>query len=156
MIKFAVILAVLVEVVSVAFAAAGLHRANPMFGLVILVVFIAATVACVFLALKTTAADSGYGKQLLNSIVLGLVAGVLIVLFSILNLTVLFPAYIEESTTAMIEFFESMNMPEAQLQQQVAGLEARTAVGESVKGGIGTFVTSLVVGAIVAIFKRRK
>jgi len=155
-IKASVALAVLVWVVSAIFAVAGLHESNPLVGIVILVVFIGLTVGCVFWALNATAAENGYGKQLISAVVLGLIAGVLIIGFSMLNLTVLFPDYLDENTTAVVEFLEGANLPEEVLQKQVAGLENRTAMGESIKGGIGTFVTSLIVGAIIAIFKRKK
>ena len=156
-IKFAVILAVVVEIVSVAFAAAGLHQGNPMLGFTVqLVAYIGANVVCLFLALKATAAVSGYGKQLLNSLVFGVVAGVLVMIFSLLNLSVLFPHYIEQTTTSMTEFYESVSMPQDQLDKMIVALEARTPFSESRNGGIGTIVTSLVVGAIVANFKRKK
>ncbi len=155
-IKAAVILALLVEAVAVLFAVAGLHESNPVFGIVFLVLVIGLNVACVFWVLKRTAADNGYGKQLLNATVLGLVAGTLIFVLSVVNLKLLFPDYIEQSNTAMLEFFEGLSMPEAALEQQAAKLEARTAVGESLNALIGTFFTSLIGGAIVAIFKRKK
>jgi hypothetical protein len=155
-IKASVALAVLVEIVSVIFSAAGLHEKGILPGIVLLVVFIALNVGCVFWALKQTAEDNGYGKQLLNAAVFGLIAGVLIVGFAMLNLTVFFPDYLEESQTATIEFLEGMEMPAEALQAQVAKQEARTAWGDSMNGGIGTFFTSLIVGAIIAIFKRKK
>jgi hypothetical protein len=155
-IKASVALAVLVAIVSVIFAVAGLHEKGIMPGIVLLVVFIALNVGCVFWALKQTAADNGYGKQLLNAAVFGLIAAVLIFGFSILNLKVFFPSYLEESTTATIEFLEGMNMPAEALQAQVQKQEARTVVGDSTGGAIGTFLTSLIVGAIIAIFKRKK
>jgi uncharacterized membrane protein YwzB len=155
-IKASVVLALSVWVVSAIFAVAGLHEANPLVGIVLFVLFIGLTVGCVFWALKTTAAENGYGKQLMSAVVLGLIAGVLIIGFSILNLTVLFPDYLDEHTTAVVEFLEGANLPEAALQKQVAALENRTTMGESIKGGIGTFATSLIFGAIIAIFKRKK
>jgi hypothetical protein len=156
-IKASVALAVLVEVVSVIFAAIGLHQSSPMiFGIAFLVLAIGLNIGCVIWALSGTAAESGYGRQLLNAAIFGLVAGGLIILFSMLNTMVLFPNYLEESGTASIEFMESMNMPEEALQAQIESIESRTPVGEAIKGGIGTIVTSLVVGAIVAIFKRKK
>jgi hypothetical protein len=155
-IKAGVGLAVLVEIFSVIFAATKMHQSGLAAGLVFLVVAIALNIAAVFWGLNQTASEASYGKQLVNALVIGVVAGVLICLFSILNLTVLFPDYLEENNVAMIEVFEGMNMPEQALEAQIAKLDARTAVGESVKGTIGTIVTSLVIGAIVAIFKRKK
>lgn len=155
-IKGSVALAVLVWIASVIFAVTGMHRASPLLGIFLLVVLIVLNVLCIYWTLNQTAADNGYGKQLLNVIVFGVIASVLIFGASVLNLKVLFPDYLEENTTAMIEFLEGMDMPEDTLQAQIASVEGRTAVGESVKGIFGTFFTSLIVGAIVAIFKRKK
>jgi len=113
-------------------------------------------VGCIFWGLKLTAADNGYGKQLLNALLIGVVAGLLIFAFSMINLTLLFPDYLDESSLATIEFLESRELPEQVLQAQVAKLEERTNVGEARNGAIGTIVTSLIIGAIVAIFKRKK
>ena len=52
--------------------------------------------------------------------------------------------------------FAFVGPTEEAVQAQVDKLEARTPVRESINGAIGTFITSLVIGAIVAIFKRKK
>jgi hypothetical protein len=88
--------------------------------------------------------------------VFGLIAGVLICAFSMLNLSVLFPNYLEEESTVLIEFIEGTGLPEEAMQARIEQVEARTALRQSISGLIGTFVTSLIVGAIVAIFKRKK
>jgi hypothetical protein len=153
-IKASVALAVAVFVVSVLFALGGLY--NPLFGIVFLVVAIVLTVGCIFWALNQTADENGYGKQFLNVVVFGLIAGVLVFAFSMLNLKVLFPDYLAERSTAVIEWLEGMDMPAETLQAQIDKIESATPTRESLNGGIGAFVTSLVVGAVVAIFKRKK
>jgi hypothetical protein len=155
-IKAGVALAVAVEIFSVIFAVAGLHQKGPLFGIVFLLVVIGLNIGCIVWGLKQTSGENGYGKQLLNAIVIGLVAGVLIFVFSMVNLNVLFPNYLEESKLASIEFLENANLPEEVLNQQVAKVEGQTATGASIQGTIGAFFTSLIVGAIVAIFSRKK
>jgi len=155
-IKAGVALAVIVEVLSIIFAVAGLHQAGLVPGLILMVLFISLTIGCVFWVLNKTASEAGYGKQLMGAVVVGVVAGVLILIFSLINLNLIFQNYIEESNVAMIEAFEGMNMPEQALEAQIAKLESRTAMGESIKGMIGTFMTSVIIGAIIAIFKRKK
>ena len=93
---------------------------------------------------------------MLNALEIGLVASVLIFAFSMLNLSVLFPDYLAESKTASIEVMENMSMPEQRLEAQVAKIEAQTVAGQARSSAIGTIVTSLFLGAIIAIFKRRK
>lgn len=66
------------------------------------------------------------------------------------------PDHLAEVKLAAIEALEGMNMPEQARTQQIDALEARTAMGEARGGLIGTFVTSLIFGAIISIFKRKK
>ena len=150
-------LAVIVEIITVIGIASGMLLANRLVAeLVLLVIFFGLTGVAIFWGLGQTAAESGYGKQLLNALLIGLVAGVLIFAFSMLNLAVLFPDYLAESKTASIEVMENMSMPEQRLEAQVAKIEAQTVAGQARSGASGTIVTSLFLGAIIAIFKRRK
>ena len=150
-------LAVIVEIITVIGIASGMLLANRLVGeLALMVIFFGLTGVAIFWGLGQTAAESGYGKQLLNALEIGLVAGVLIFAFSMLNLAVLFPDYLAESKTASIEVMENMSMPEQRLEAQVAMIEAQTVAGQARSGAIGTIVRSLFLGAIIAIFKRRK
>jgi hypothetical protein len=107
-----------------------MHESNPVVGgLLFIALAIVFNVGCVFWGLKQTASQNGYLQQLLAAAGIGLVAGVLIFVFSFLMLTVLMPDYLEQS---------------------------KSPVGEATGGLIGTFFTSLIVGAIVGIFLRKK
>ncbi len=55
-----------------------------------------------------------------------------------------------------ISSLEQWNLPEDQMEQKIAQIEAVTPVASSMQGLFGTFFTSLIVGAIVAIFQRKK
>jgi hypothetical protein len=155
-VKGSVILAGLIAVLSLVIALTGMHE-NPMVsGLVFLVVAIGLNVWLVFWVLKRTAAQAGWGRQVLHAAIFGAIAGVLIFLFSWVMLTVLFPDYLGESVQATIAMLEGTGMPEEALRAQVAKLEAATPISQAFQGLIGTFFTSLVAGAIIAIFKRRK
>jgi hypothetical protein len=154
--KGSVALAVTVALVSILIAVTGLHT-NPMVsGLVSILVFVLCTVAAVVWVLKQTAAENSYGRQLLNGLLLGVVSGVLIFVFSWLLLTVVFPNYLDESKDATIALLENAGMPEAQLDAQIAKVEAATPISNAFSGTIGTIITSLIVSAIVAIFIRKK
>ena len=150
-------LAVIVEIITVIGIASGMLLANRLVAeIVLLVIFFWLTGVAIFWGLGQTAAESGYGKQLFNALLIGLVAAVLIFAFSMLNLAVLFPDYLAESKTASIEVMENMSMPEPTLKAKVAMIEAQTVAGQARSGAIGTIVRSLFLGAIIAIFKRRK
>lgn len=156
-VKAGIGLAVIVEIITVIGVASGMLLANRLVAeIVLMVIFFGLTGVAIFWGLGRTAAESGYGKQLLNALLIGLVAGVLIFAFSMLNLSVLFPDYLAESKTASIEVIENMSMPEQRLEAQVAKIEAQTVAGQARSGATGTILTSLFLGAIIAIFKRRK
>jgi len=157
-IKSSLLLTAIIAVVSLGFTFSGFQISNPLLGgLVFLVIAILANVGCLFWGLSGSAAESGYGKQLLNSLIFGVVAGVLIFCVSMLLMTVVAPDnYFEEVKTASVEALESINMPEEALAKQVEKIEAKTPMGEAVAGLIGTVGTSLFFGAIISIFKRRK
>ena len=154
-IKASVALVVAVMVISVLMYVTGLHE-NPLIGgLGSLVLVIGANVGVVFWALKQTAAENGYLRQLGNGVLIGLIGGVLVFLGSMALLTAI-PDYLDDMMEMQISSLEQWNLAEDVMQQQIAKIEAITPVSSSLQGLIGTFFTSLIVGAIVAIFKRKK
>ena len=153
-IKGSIGLAVVVILFSAVFMIAGL--VNPIASLIFIVVAIGLNVGAIYWVLTRTAAENGYGMQLVNASLVGLIAGALIFGASLLMLTTIFPDHLDAAIQAGIEWIESSSASEQMKQKQVEGLEGKTPMGESMGGLIGTFFTSLVVGAIVAIFKRRK
>ena len=154
-VKWGVILAVVIAALSVSIAVTGMHR-SPIVGLVFVVVAIVINIAAVFMALRQTAGENSYIKQLLGGLLIGVVAGILIFLSSWLMLSVVFPNYLAESREGAIAFLESMNLPEDQLDVQIEKLDDATPLNQAVSGLIGTFFTSLFAGAIIGIFQRRK
>ncbi len=154
-VKASVALVVMVMVVSVLMYVTGLHE-NPLIGgLGSLVLVIGANVAVVVWALKQTAAENRYLRQLGNGALIGLMGGVLVFLGSMVLLTAI-PNYLDDVKTMQISTLEQWSPPEDVMEQQIAKIEAVTPVSSSMQGMIGTFVTSLIIGAIVAIFKRKK
>jgi len=154
-VKASVALVIVVMLISVLMYVTGMHENALIGGLGSLVLLIGATVAIVFWGLKQTAGENGYLRQLGNAALIGLLGGVLVFLGSMLLLTVL-PDYLEEVKTMQVASLEQWNLPEDAMDKQIAKIEAVTPVSSSMQGMIGTFVTSLIVGAIVAIFQRKK
>ena len=154
-VKASVALVVVVMVVSVLMYVTGLHK-NPLIGgLGSLLLVIVANVAVVFWALKQTAAESRYVRQFGNGALIGLIGGVLVFLGSMVLLPAM-PNYLDDMKTMQISSLEQWNLPEDAMEKKIAKIEAVTPVSSSMQGMIGTFFTSLIVGAIVAIFKRKK
>jgi len=156
-VKASVALAVLVFAVSLVLAFAGLHQGNPMVApVVFLVAAIGLNAVCVFWALKQTAAENGYLKQLVNGLLIGVIAGVLIFALSWLMLSVLMPHYLDEVKTATLEWLDNSPLSAEQIEAQRASVEGTTAVSQALAGLVGTLFTSIILGAILGIFLRKK
>ncbi|MEE8412694.1 MAG: DUF4199 family protein [Acidobacteriota bacterium] len=154
-IKASLALMIAVMIVTVLMYVTGLYENLLIGGLGSILLFIAANVAVVFWALKQTAAENGYLRQLGGGALIGLIGGVLVFLGS-MALMMALPDYLEDVKTAQIVSLEQFNPPEDVLEKQITKIEATTPVSSSMQGMVGTFFTSLIVGAIVAIFKRKK
>jgi len=154
-IKASVALMIAVMIVSVLMYVTGLYENLLIGGLGSILLFITANIAVVFWALKQTAAENGYLRQLGGGALIGLIGGVLVFLGSMALMMVL-PDYLEDVKTAQIVSLEQFNPSEDVLEKQITKIEAITPVSSSMQGMVGTFFTSLIVGAIVAIFKRKK
>ena len=154
-VKWSLILVILVVVLNFAVIVSGIYT-NPFAALGFVFVAVVLNVIVVFMALAATATDNPYAAQLRNGLLIGLLAGVLIFLSSWLTTAVIFPDYIEQMKAGYIAVIQDSGLPDESLQTQIENIEKITAFGEAVKGLMGTFFTSVVAAAIVAIFKRRK
>ena len=86
----------------------------------------------------------------------GLVAGVLIFACSWILSTYIFPNTVSEMVAGFKEWIQQSGLPEAQVQAQMQAMDQTTATSQAMNGAIGTLFTSLIAGAIIAIFQRRK
>ncbi|RMH19389.1 MAG: DUF4199 domain-containing protein [Acidobacteria bacterium] len=155
-VKASLILAGLVALLSAVVYLSGLHKNFAAGQTVFLAGAIAINVAVVYAALAATAAETGYGGQVLNAAAIGLLGGALVVLVSWLMLAAVFPNALDEVRQGAIDFMEASGMPDEQKQQQLEQIRNATPWSQSLPGGIGTFATSLVAGLVIAAFKRRK
>jgi len=133
----------------------GWHKDPVMLNLFFLVVPL--EIGFVIWALRKTAAGSTWGGQVVNGLVLSVVAGVIIFAGSLLFTTVAFPNYFTDIQAVQTEMLKSAGMPEAEIQAQVAAAAAmQTPFINAITGVIGTVVTGLVVAAIAGAFWRKK
>jgi hypothetical protein len=114
-------------------------------------------IGIVIWALRQTAATATWGGQIVNGLVLSVVASVIIFAGSLLFTTVVFPGYFNDIRAAQTEMLKSSGMAEAQIQTTLAASAAmQTPLMNAVSGVIGTVVTGVVVAAIAGAFWRRK
>ena len=151
-----VVLAVLVTLVSFVIHLTGLHENPAVAGAGFLVIVIAINLGVVFWALKSNAAEAGYGKQLGNGALIGVIAGTLVFLSSFVMLSYVFPDSIAEMSAATLEVMEGSGMPQETVDLQAAAMENMTPVTLAVNGMMGTFFTSLISAAIIGVFQRKK
>ena len=154
-VKWGVILAAAVTVFNAIWILAGLHT-NVAAGLGFLAVVIILNIVAVIMALKATAAENPYGRQLLAGLVLGAVGGALIFLTSFITLSFVFPNAVSEQIAGYTAAYESMPLPEDQKQEMITALRDVTPLGSASQGGVGTLLTSVVIGAITGAFLRKK
>jgi len=108
-------------------------------------------------ALRKTAAGATWGGQIVNGLVLSVVASVIIFAGSLLFTTVAFPNYFNDLQAAQTEMLKAAGMAEADIRTQVAASAAmQTPFMNAISGVIGTVVTGVVVAAIAGAFWRKK
>jgi hypothetical protein len=153
-----VVLAVVVALFSIVFAAAGMHK-NPALGWVFPVLGIASTVGVVIGTFrKTRDAGNRYGGQLLVGIVIAVVAAVLLFVNSYLFTTTIFPNYLDEVRVAQEELLATQpNQSPQQIDAQRKALDIMlTPKAQAGLGAVMTVITTGLVTLIAAIFLRKK
>jgi hypothetical protein len=114
-------------------------------------------VGIVLWALRKTAASATWGGQIVNGLVLSLVASVIIFAGSLLFTTVAFPNYFTELQAAQTEMLKAQGLSEADIKMQVAAAAAlQTPLVNALSGVFGTVVTGVFVAAIAGAFLRKK
>jgi hypothetical protein len=114
-------------------------------------------IGIVIWALRKTSAGATWGGQIVNGLVLSLVASVIIFAGSLLFTTVAFPNYFSDIQEVQAGMLKSAGMSDGDIRTQVAAAAAmQTPFMNALSGVIGTVVTGLVVAAITGAFWRRK
>ena len=154
-IKAGLLLWILVELWTFIVIAAGWHKDPAMMMLFFVVIPIQITV--IVMALKQTAADSSYGKQLMNGLVLSSVAGAVVFVGSYVLTTSVFPHYFDEIRVAGSEMLAKAGKSPEEIAAEMKKTESMyEPIQNSMAGFIGTEVTGLIVSVITAIFIRKK
>ena len=155
-VKWSLILAASVAAMTVVINLTGMHTSPLAGGILAIGIAIILNVLTLFMALRATAPQNTYGGQLLNALMFGLVAGVLIFACSWILSTYIFPNTVSEMVAGFKEWIQQSGLPEDQVQAQMQAMDQTTATTQARNGAIGTLFTSLIAGAIIAIFQRRK
>jgi hypothetical protein len=154
-IRAGVLLGVLCVVWTFVMGFTGWYKDPVMLNLFFLVILL--EIGIVIWALRKTAPSATWGGQIVNGLVLSLVASVIIFAGSLLFTTVAFPNYFTELQSAQAEMLKAQGLSEADIKMQVAAAAAmQTPFINALTGVIGTVVTGAVVAAIAGAFLRKK
>lgn len=153
-VRFGLILGVVVAAMGYLVPILGLHT-NPIMPTVFVGAAVVANVVCVFLALRRTAADATWMRQVVNGLVVGAIGAILIFVGSWTMTTWVFPSYYAEYVAAAREMLTAAGLSADQVAAQMAAIEGTTPAGSAFSGAIGAIITSLVAGAVVGAFKRQ-
>jgi len=154
-IKAGIILGILVELWTAIVIAAGWHKDPALIVVFFLVIPLQITV--IVMALKRTAAEATYGKQVLNGIVISAIAGGIVFVGSYLLTTVVFPSYFDEIRVAGTEILAKAGKSPEEIAVEMKKNESMyDPIQNSIAGLIGTDVTGLLVSMIAGAFLRKK
>ena len=107
---------------------------------------------------RTAAEGRTYGGQILAGTMMSVIAGVIIIGFSLVFTTVLFPTYFTDLQETYRQILQQQGKTEAEIVQQLDRASAgATPMGQAVQGFMGTLITGIVASAIIGlIFRSRR
>ena len=106
---------------------------------------------------KTAAQGRTYGGQVVAGTLMAVVAGLIIIVSSLLFTTVAFPDYFRELEAANRQILQAQGRSAAEIEEAVrASASMSTPMGQAMGGFIGTLVTGILASAVIAIVVRRK
>jgi TM2 domain-containing membrane protein YozV len=107
--------------------------------------------------LRRTADRRAYGGQILAGTIMAIIAGVIIIVSSLLFTTVVFPNYFADVEHAYRMALQGQGKSDAEIAAAIqANAASATPMAQAMSGFLGTLVTGIVGSAIIAIFVRRR
>jgi hypothetical protein len=108
--------------------------------------------------LKQTAAQGRtYSGQVVAGTLMSIVAGVVIIASSLFFTTVFFPDYFAELESMYRNILQQQGKTESEIATEIASWSiGQTPMRQAMTGFVGTFVTGVVVSAVIAIWVRAR
>lgn len=108
--------------------------------------------------LKQTAAQGRtYSGQVVAGTLMSIVAGIVIIGSSLLFTTVFFPDYFRELEAVYRDILLQQGKTEAEIASEISTWSAgQTPMRQAMNGFLGTFVTGVIVSAVIAIWVRAR
>lgn len=106
---------------------------------------------------KTAAQGRTYSGQVVAGTLMAIVAGVVIIGASLLFTLVAFPEYFSELEAGYREMLRQQGKSDAEIASEVATWSAgQTPMTQAMNGFLGTFITGVIVSAVVAVWVRAR
>jgi hypothetical protein len=106
---------------------------------------------------RTAAEERTYRAQVVAGTLMSVVAGVIIIVSSLLFTTVAFPEYFQELEAAQRQILQSQGKSAAEIEQTIReNASATTPMGQALAGFVGTLVTGILASAAIAIVVRER
>lgn len=135
----------------------GWHKQPSLYFLRFILVVVAYQVALLLWALRETAREGGYGRQVWTGVSISLLASVIVYASSILFVTVVFPTHIQESVAASRQLMAAQGVSPEQIEAVIkAQAPLQTPRASAMAGVFGTVMTGLFTSLIAAVWFRRK
>jgi hypothetical protein len=106
---------------------------------------------------RTAVEERTYRAQVVAGTLMSVVAGVIIIVSSLLFTTVAFPEYFQELEAAQRQILQSQGKSAAEIEQTIReNASSTTPMGQALAGFVGTLVTGILASAAIAIVVRER
>jgi hypothetical protein len=106
---------------------------------------------------RTAAEGRTYGGQIVAGTMMAVIAGVIVIAFSLLFTTLLFPSYFDDLQAAYRSILQQQGKSEAEIAAELSRASAgSTPMGQAIQGFMGTLITGIVASAVIGLFFRKK
>lgn len=106
---------------------------------------------------QTAAQGRTYSGQVVAGTLMSIIAGVIIVISSLLFTTVVFPEYFQELEAGYRAMLTDQGKSETEIAAEIESWSAsQTPMNQAMNGLIGTFVTGVVISAVTALWIRAR
>jgi uncharacterized protein DUF4199 len=107
--------------------------------------------------LRQTAQNRTYGGQILAGTMMAIVAGVILIISSLVFTTIVFPTYFADIEQAYRAALQQQGKSDAEIAAAIqANAASATPMAQAMSGFIGTLVTGILASAIIGLFVRRR
>jgi len=135
----------------------GWHRQPSLYLLRFILVVVTYQVALVIWALRSTASEGGYGRQVWTGVSVSLLGSLIIYATSILFTTVVFPTHLQEAVAASRSLLAQQGLSAEQIEAVVrAQAPMQTPRASAMAGVFGTVVTGFLTSVIAAVWFRKR